>query len=676
MNSSPLERPLKAFVEAVVPPDDLTVSEWAKKNFRTSSDYSAVVGEFEPHPYQVEPLDVLSSSHPADMMVLCCAAQMMKTLIMLIFLGYVIDHDPGPVLIVQPTGDDAESFSNERIGPMIQDVPAVAAKMSGAAAEAKSRTTGNRILQKRFRGGQVSLTGAISKGGLRRRSVRYLLLDEVDVYEGGKNGDPLARAYMRTATYWNRKIVLCSTPTLQGSSRIAAAYEKSDQRKFFVPCPFCGHEQTLIWTNVLWGERAKAVCGEWVEPEDARYQCANPECAKLIPHHRKLEMLRAGKWIAQNPEGAYPGFHISRLYAPDWSWGRVATEVFIPATGNQEALKAFVNEILAETWTEPGEQLEWERLVERREAYPVGTVPAGGLFLTASVDVQRADGGRLECRVTAYGENRERWAVDYRVFHGDPTDLKTWEPVEKMLTETWPDANGAELPIERLFVDSGDGAVTAFVYEWVKRQPRPRVWAIKGDRRSDAPVGPPRAVEVTTGGRKLKFGVLFKIVDSNYFKGQLVADLRKRPPTEEERAAGLSYPQGYFHMPIDPAFGDEHCKQLCAERLVTVRKHNGYATSEWEQTRANEALDTQIYCDAAAWDFGIHRFQPRHWEKLRQRNRALATPSPVSAMTPAQPAAPAPLANSGDGGSQLPAPQQQRPTAAILGPRRLQIRLR
>src|SRR5580704_5255223 len=125
MSSNPLDRPRKAFADAVKPPDDLTVSEWARKNFRTSSDYSAVVGEFVPHPYQVEPLDVLSSSHPADMMVLMCAAQMMKTLIMLIFLGYVIDHDPGPVLIVQPTGDDAESFSNERIGPMIQDVPVV-----------------------------------------------------------------------------------------------------------------------------------------------------------------------------------------------------------------------------------------------------------------------------------------------------------------------------------------------------------------------------------------------------------------------------------------------------------------------------------------------------------------------------------------------------------------------
>ena len=193
--------------------------------------------------------------------------------------------------------------------------------------------------------------------------------------------------------------------------------------------------------------------------------------------------------------------------------------------------------------------------------------------------------------------------------------------------------NGAELPIERMFVDSGDGAVTPFVYEWVKRQPRPRVWAIKGDKRSDTPVGQPKSVEVTSGGKKLKFGVVFKIVNSDYFKAQFYADLRKRKPTPDELAAGIGFPQGYFHMPNDPVFGDEHCKQLCAERLITVKRRNGRTVSEWDKTRPrNEALDTQVYADAAAWDFGAHRFQARHWASLREKVKALepATIAPVA----------------------------------------------
>jgi phage terminase large subunit GpA-like protein len=348
----------------------------------------------------------------------------------------------------------------------------------------------------------------------------------------------------------------------------------------------------------------------------------------------RWKAVYAGKYRATAPFNGVAGFRISALCSLKKRLSEYVAK-YLKVKEDQEQRKVFVNTILAETWTEPGEQLDHETLIERREDYAVGTVPDGGLFLAASVDVQREDGGRLEVRVNAYGENRERWAVDYRIFPGDPTDLtganSPWRKVESMLTETWPTVRGAELPIERMFVDSGDGAVTPFVYEWVKNQARPRVWAIKGDRRSDTPVGQPKAVEVTSGGKKLKFGVVFKILNSDYFKAQFYADLRKRPPTPDEISAGAGYPQGYFHMPKDPIFGDEHCKQLCAERLVTKKRRNGRTVSEWEKTRPrNEALDTQAYADAAAWDFGAHRFRGVHWTRLREKVKALESSAPES----------------------------------------------
>lgn len=55
-------------------------------------------------------------------------------------------------------------------------------------------------------------------------------------------------------TFWNRKIVLVSTPTNKGTSRIEAAFEESDQRRFWVPCPDCGTEQVLTWTQVRWSK--------------------------------------------------------------------------------------------------------------------------------------------------------------------------------------------------------------------------------------------------------------------------------------------------------------------------------------------------------------------------------------------------------------------------------------
>jgi phage terminase large subunit GpA-like protein len=288
MKSDPIRRLRDALAESLEPPPDLLVSDWARRNFRLSSDYSAATGHFEPYPYQIEPLDVLSPANVADTVVLLCGAQMMKTLIMLIFLGYVIDIDPGPVLIVQPNKEDADSFSKERLAPMVRDVPVITAKVDAP----KSRDSGNTILQKRFRGGSVSLTGTVSPRGLRRRSVRYLLLDEVDGYQETTDGDPVALAAARTSKFWNRKIVLCSTPTIEGRSRITAAFDESDQRYYFVTCPFCQHQQRLFWERVRWGyvehgaDGKPNLEGRYIAPAEAHYQCEG--CGEFIPHYRKL----------------------------------------------------------------------------------------------------------------------------------------------------------------------------------------------------------------------------------------------------------------------------------------------------------------------------------------------------------------------------------------------------
>jgi phage terminase large subunit GpA-like protein len=36
-----------------------------------------------------------------------------------------------------------------------------------------------------------------------------------------------------------------STPTIAGRSAIEAAFERSDQRRYYVPCPRCGEFQIL-----------------------------------------------------------------------------------------------------------------------------------------------------------------------------------------------------------------------------------------------------------------------------------------------------------------------------------------------------------------------------------------------------------------------------------------------
>jgi len=615
------------------PPPKLTVSQWADTNRTLSSESSAQAGQWHTRPYQREPMDVFTDA-AIHTIVLMVARQTLKTEVINNCLGYVIDQDPAPTLVVQYRDTDCKRWSKIRLAPMLRDTPC----LRGKVATVKSRSEGNTFEYKAFPGGHLSVVASGSPGNLAALPIRFLFCDEIDKYpaSAGPAGDPISLAQGRQEEFWNRKTVLACTPTRKGASRIERAFEESDRREYELRCPECGEYQIPRWAQVRWDSSLptrKRQCAS------ARYICANPDCGAAWNDVARWNASRAGRFRATAEFNGVAGFRVNGLARLGTKLSALVDE-FLRSKDDTEALKTFVNEQLAELWEEPGEQLEWERLIERREPYSVGTVPAGGLFLTAGVDIQREDGGRLEVRVNAYGENRERWAVDYRIFPGDPTDQKTWEPVESMLRETWPTESGAELAIERMFVDSGDGTVTAAVYEWVRKQARPRVWAIKGDRRSDQPVGPPKAVEVSAGGKKLKYGVLFKIVNSDFFKSQFYADLRKRPPTQEERAAGMGYPQGYFHMPADAAFGDEHCKQLCSERLVTVRRRNGRTVSEYEKTRPrNEALDTAVYCDAAAWDFGAYRFQPRHWAMLRKRNK-----EPVPAAPPAPAAPPTPEA--------------------------------
>jgi phage terminase large subunit GpA-like protein len=82
--------------DVLVPPPDLTVSAWADRNARLSSESAAEKGEWRTDraPYQRAIMDALSPNHPAETVVIMSAAQMGKSSILENFLGYIIDLDP------------------------------------------------------------------------------------------------------------------------------------------------------------------------------------------------------------------------------------------------------------------------------------------------------------------------------------------------------------------------------------------------------------------------------------------------------------------------------------------------------------------------------------------------------------------------------------------------------
>jgi len=122
-------------------------------------------------------MDAISDPQLRDVVVMA-GAQVGKTEMLLNCIGYHIHHNPAPILCVQPTLDMAQSFSKDRLAPMLRDTPALRGKVK----DPRSRDANNTTTHKVFTGGHISLVGSNSASGLASRPIRIVLCDEVDRY--------------------------------------------------------------------------------------------------------------------------------------------------------------------------------------------------------------------------------------------------------------------------------------------------------------------------------------------------------------------------------------------------------------------------------------------------------------------------------------------------------------
>ncbi|MGC8758593.1 MAG: phage terminase large subunit family protein, partial [Bryobacteraceae bacterium] len=108
-----LDECVEQLAMAFEPPPRQTVSEWADQNWRLSWEGSAEPGPWRTDraPYQRAILDALTPNSPYERVVMMAASQTGKTEIALNFVGYVIDRDPGPMLVVLPRVEDGEAWS-------------------------------------------------------------------------------------------------------------------------------------------------------------------------------------------------------------------------------------------------------------------------------------------------------------------------------------------------------------------------------------------------------------------------------------------------------------------------------------------------------------------------------------------------------------------------------------
>ena len=590
------------------PEPALTVSEWADKHRVLGTRASAEAGPWRTSrtPYLREIMDCLSARSPVRKVVLMKGAQIGATECGANWIGYVVHHAPGPMLAVQLTVEMAKRFSRQRLQQMVEDCPALSERI----APARVRDSGNTVLSKEFAGGILVMVGANSPGPLRSMPVRYLFGDEVDAYPmaADKEGDPVNLAEVRTQTYGDGgrgKVFLASTPTVKGLSRIESEFEASDQRRYFVPCPHCGHKQVLKFSSLRWDAG---------RPETVGYVCE--ACGAVMREHDKASMLAGGEWRATAKGAArVVGFHISSLYSPvGWlSWRDIAARWESSAVSIEQR-QVFVNTTLGETWTDRGEGPDWEKIHAGRAEYRRGTVPAGVLVLTAGADVQK---DRIEVSVWGWGRGLTSWLVDHLVIDGDPSTAEAWGPVDALLARDWQHERGAPIKIERLAVDSGHE--TAAVYKWA-RKAGSRVLVVKGAagaKAGSAPVSVPSAIDGYRDRKRTLRGVRVYGVNTPILKTELYRWLWL------ERGAGVP-PDGSVFIPHDVDV--EWCRQLVAEQLVRWRDRRGYMRTEWRAKRErNEALDCRVYARAATWVLGMDRWSETQWQEREARVAVVPT---------------------------------------------------
>lgn len=588
------------------PPPAITVTEWADRYRMLSSKGASEPGPYrsERTPYLREPMALLSESSEVEQVVLMFGAQVGKSEAGNNWIGYVMDVAPAPVMIVQPTTDTAKRYSRQRITPMIEETPRLRAKVS----ENRSRDDANTILAKDFPAGTLVIAGANSASGLRSMPVRFLFLDEVDAYplDVDGEGDPIALAERRTATFARRKILKTSTPTTRGFSRVEQEFDSGDRCRYWVPCPHCGAEQVLRWQGIKW---QRDDVGAPI-PGSVAYACEH--CGSMLREHHKPAMLAAGQWRGERPRGSVASFHLPALYSPlGWySWEQAVQEFYeaneAAKAGDVSRLKVWTNTVLAETWEEQGDKVSEHELSKRARPIDRRTVIAECTVLTCGVDVQ---GDRLEAFVWAWGRGDCAQLVEHEVFYGSPAETAVWDRLDALLEVQFAHATGARLAIDCTAIDSG-GHHTQEVYHYARTRGWRRVIAIKGASESGKPVlGKPRDIDVNFRGAKIRGGVKLWPVGSDTGKATFYGRLRVVDPGP-----------GYVH--IGQWVPRDVLEQLTAERLVT-RYHKGRPRLEWLKPpgRRNEALDCAVYAMAAAHWLGVPRWREPDWQRAEARIR-------------------------------------------------------
>lgn len=569
------------------PPEDLTVAEWADRHRRLSPENSAEAGPWRTSrtPYLREPMEAFTDPKVRKI-VMVAASQVGKSELELNVIGYIIDQDPGSVLFVQPTLDDARKFSRLRVAPMIRDSKRLKAKVS----DVKAKDSGNTILQKSFPGGMLTITGSNSASALASTPARYIIGDERDRWatSAGTEGDPWALAEARQATFYNAKAVEVSTPTIKGASNIESSYYQGTQERWCHLCPECGEYGEILFDRIQFKHATAKVRGKKVFTIDGPISWICPNCGVLSTEETMRR--QPAKWIPQNPDAYKAGvrsFWLNAFSSPWTPWEKIVLK-FLQAKDDPQKLKVVFNTLLGKLWEDRGDLADEDTMLSRREDYGTNSdgspveLPAGVLVLTCGVDTQD---NRLEYEVVGHGYYGETWGIKKGYIMGKPDSDSVWEQLDDVIDHVYHYKDGKGLRISITCVDSG-GHYTQEVYARCRQRKNKRVFAIKGKGGDGVPfVTPPHKVPIKDN-KRITCWLYTLGVDAG--KETIMSSLKVQEPGAK-----------YCHFPVGESYGYDgyYFAGLLSEKLELTQTRRG---NVWRWVKIpgharNEALDCRNY---------------------------------------------------------------------------------
>lgn len=613
---------VKLGLESLRAEPPMSLSEWAAENFRLAGESSHQKGAWEAWPLQVGIMDFMSDDRIEELDVQK-PKRVGYTKMITAFIAYNIAHRRRKQALWQPTDDDRDSYVKSEIDPVLDPDTGLEAIKTARRAGSKNEDT---MKLKVFRDSVLHLLGGKAKRAYRRITVAVSILDEWSAFDLQieKSGDAggLAKGRLEGAPY--PKFIGGSTPGVKGLCQVERARQTADlDMRYYIECHHCGAEHPLEW-----GGKNKLHGFKWDEgrPASVRHVC--PHCHGAITQADYMPggKPRAGAWVCIKTGIRYgadrqwrdnkgrptrPPKHVGlqfwAAYSPQRSWESIVKE-FLDALealqkGDVGPMQLFVNETRGETWELVGERADHHELQVRAEPYALGTVPVGGLVLTAGVDVQR---NRWEIGVWAWGRGLESWVIEHKVIEGNASNEEDWEQVtiwlQRRYTQAW---HGGAIGISQISIDSSDQ--TQDVYNWVRKMhgilP---VMAVKGTKEPHKPIkNPATPQEVNWRGQRWKNGIKLWPVGVNSAKDLLLGQLQI-----------AQHGRGFVHT--SDQLEREWYEQLTSEQRVTVRGPGGEVHRWVKRRQRNEVLDCRVYATHAAYCLGLHQYTDAKWLRLEQ----------------------------------------------------------